>query len=265
MKVREKKRTVVFLLLVGVACAMLAGCGGKGDETDGLVSLANREEEAEKAGSDASSGEKPETADIKEPASDAGKPEAGSKSSGKQAADQADSMAEAGDSAGEGMADTDKALEENVVYVYVCGAVNCPGVYKLKPDARVYEAIEAAGGLSTDAAAEYVNQAQKVEDGVQIYVPDREEAEQGLVSGLGSAPGGSPASESRADTASVKVNINSATVEELKTLPGIGDAKAQSIVSYRQTNGMFQGIEDLMDVEGIKSGVFEKIKDKITV
>lgn len=236
MKVREKKRTVVFLLLFGVACVMLAGCGGKGDETDGLVSLATLEEEADEADSDASS-EKPKAADP--------------------AASTAD--------VGEGMADTDKALEEDVVYVYVCGAVNCPGVYKLKPDARVYEAIEAAGGLSTDAAAEYVNQAQKVEDGVQIYVPDKEEAEQGLESGLGSTPGGSMAAESGADTASAKININSATVEELKTLPGIGDAKAQSIVSYRQANGMFQGIEDLMNVEGIKSGVFDKIKDKITV
>lgn len=158
--------------------------------------------------------------------------------------------------------DTDgqEDVPEKTLFVYVCGAVNRPGVYQLVSDSRVYEAIDAAGGLREDAAAESINQAQKVEDGLKLYVPTKEETAQGAGAGTTDFLDGGAA-----QSTSSKVNINSATVEELKTLPGIGDAKAQSIVSYRSRNGMFQNIEDLMNVEGIKSGVFDKIKDRITV
>lgn len=229
-KVRWKKKTARVFLLFGAACVMMTGCGGKDDgRDDGLVSFT-----AHEVGQDA-----------------------GDKESGSEVGQ--DSFGE--ESGQEGDSAEDVSADE--VYVHVCGSVNNPGVYRLRPEARIYEAIEAAGGLCDDAAAESVNQAQKVEDGLKIYVPDKEEVEHGWEepSGMSDVFGDGR----KTDVSTAKVNVNTATVEELKTLPGIGDAKAQSIVSYRQANGMFQSIEDLMKVEGIKNGVFDKIKDQITV
>ena len=143
------------------------------------------------------------------------------------------------------------------VYVYVCGAVNAPGVYELKKDARVFEAISLAGGMTAEAAPEAVSQARTVADGEQIYVPTvREVQMQGagvedIVTGNADVSG--------------KVNINTAGKDELMTLTGIGEAKAQSILDYREEHGKFGSIEDLMLIEGIKEGVFNKIKDDITI
>ena len=151
--------------------------------------------------------------------------------------------------------DTEK--EEKTIFVYVCGAVNKPGVYELPEDARVYEAIACAGGVREDAAEEHINQAQIVADGERIYIPTKEEAEQGTLESVLTQP------DSR--NAEGKVNINTASRDELKTLSGIGDSKADSIIQYRETHGAFRNIEELMNVEGIKEGVFNKIKDRITV
>lgn len=143
------------------------------------------------------------------------------------------------------------------IFVYVCGAVNAPGVYELDADARVYEAIACAGGVREDAAEESVNQAQTLTDGERLYVPTDAEAEQGLADPVQTEPG-----QGAADG---KVNINTASKEELTTLNGIGESRAESIIGYRETHGGFQSIEELMNVEGIKEGVFSKIKDRITV
>lgn len=145
---------------------------------------------------------------------------------------------------------------KETVFVYVCGAVNAPGVYELASDARVYEAVESAGGVKEGAAGEALNQAQLITDGERIYIPTREELEQGFVDGL--------VPEVTGTDNTGKININTAAKEELKTLPGIGDAKADSIIAYREAAGAFQTVEELMQVEGIKEGVFNKIKDKIT-
>lgn len=143
------------------------------------------------------------------------------------------------------------------VYVYVCGAVNAPGVYELKKDARVFEAISLAGGMTAEAAPEAVSQARTVADGEQIYVPTvREVQMQGA--------GGEDIVTGNADV-SGKVNINTAGKDELMTLTGIGEAKAQSILDYREEHGKFGSIEDLMLIEGIKEGVFNKIKEDITI
>lgn len=145
------------------------------------------------------------------------------------------------------------------VFVYVCGAVHAPGVYELAEDARVYEAIAMAGGVTEEAAGDAVNQARLAADGERIYIPTVEELEKGIVDGsLPEVTGTDAKTEG-------KVNINTALKEELKTLPGIGDAKADSIIFHRELNGAFQSVEDLMQVEGIKEGVFNKIKDRITV
>ena len=159
----------------------------------------------------------------------------------------------------EGDTDTgSKKSAEKKIWVYVCGAVNAPGVYELKEDARLYEAIELAGGVNQEAAPEVLNQARVLADGERIYVPKQDEAEsyslqdQGLESNAGTA-----------DTRG-KININTAGKEELMTLPGIGEAKAEKILRYREEHGAFRSIEDVMQIEGIKEGVFNKIKEDIT-
>ena len=156
---------------------------------------------------------------------------------------------------------TDTQETEVTVCVYVCGAVVSPGVYELPAGARVHQAIQAAGGLTEDADLFLVNQAKLVEDGEQIRIYTKEEAkeaEQRISTGLSNET-------DELDDASVRVNINHATADALMTLPGIGEAKALSIIEYRQTNGSFQKIEDIMNIPGIKEAVFSKIKDKITV
>jgi len=143
------------------------------------------------------------------------------------------------------------------IAVYVCGEVNVPGVYELPDGSRLYQAVEAAGGMKDTAAGTYLNQAEILIDGQSIYVPSAEEAAE-WQNGAGGMPG-----TGNADSA--KVNINTAAADELMTLSGIGEAKARSIIEYRETNGRFQQIEDIKNIPGIKEGVFEKIRDQITV
>lgn len=153
----------------------------------------------------------------------------------------------------EDLESTEEAAETEIpktkIYVQVSGAVANPGVYELQEDSRVFEAIEMAGGLTGEAEASMMNQAQVLQDGQMVYVPKQGEAAQ--------------FSEAQSDDG--KVNLNTATVEQLMTLSGIGRAKAESIVAWRGKNGSFTRIEDLMEIEGIKEGVFSKIKDSIKV
>lgn len=161
----------------------------------------------------------------------------------------------ASDIGGEHTEEKEKEEEPGVIVVHVCGCVSRPGVYELPKGSRIYEALEAAGGTSAGAAADILNQASVVEDGQQIYIPSAEE-----VSGQtreGFDPAGIPDDG--------KINLNTAGEEELMTLTGIGEAKAASIIRYRQENGKFDSIEELMEVDGIKEGVFEKIKDQVKV
>ena len=139
--------------------------------------------------------------------------------------------------------------------MYVCGQVKHPGVYALEADARVCDAVDAAGGLTKKADAEAMNQARPLKDGEQITIPSR---------GRGRKQ---QASEQAPDEAGAdgRININQASKEELMTLAGIGEAKAQMILQYRTENGSFQKTEDIMNISGIKEGVYRQIKDKITV
>ncbi|MBU5481018.1 ComEA family DNA-binding protein [Blautia sp. MSJ-19] len=148
------------------------------------------------------------------------------------------------------------------VFVDVCGAVHVPGVYALKTDSRVFQAIEAAGGFLPEAAASAVNQAQPVADGQQIYVPTQEEVKEGTLP----AQIQSAKSENGSEvTAEGVININTADAAALKSLTGIGDAKAQAILAYREEHGRFSSIEEIMQVPGIKESTFSAIKDKIAV
>ena len=144
----------------------------------------------------------------------------------------------------------------------VAGAVRTPGVVKLARGARVYEAIELAGGFAKDAAISAVNQASVLQDGQQLYIVTVEEQKTKQLSS--SEDSLETSGEGRVADAG-KVNINQASEEELMTLPGIGASKAADIVRYREEQGRFEQIEDIMNISGIKEAVFGKIKDKITV
>ena len=141
----------------------------------------------------------------------------------------------------------EETKEKKSIYVYVCGAVMQAGVYELQQDSRVYEAIQKAGGFAENADISEINQAALLQDEEQIYVPAAGEVDHSLKDAGG------------------KVNLNTATKEELMTLAGIGESKADSIIKYREEHGKFQSIEDIKQIEGIKDGVFQKIKDLITV
>lgn len=135
--------------------------------------------------------------------------------------------------------------------VYICGAVVNPGVYEVSEGARIFQVLELAGGLTEDAAVTELNQAEPVQDGQMIYIPTLEEA--------------AVQAAKEQEAADGRVNINTASVEELMRLPGIGESKAQSIIAYREEHGAFAGTEDLMNITGIKAGVYEKIKNSIKV
>lgn len=154
------------------------------------------------------------------------------------------------------------AGEETVLpfYVHICGEVVSPGVYELQEGSRVFQAIEKAGGFTDQAGAEYLNMAERVTDGMKILVLNKEEAEAAKARGELSLP-----AEASSKAQKTKVNLNTATKEELMTLRGIGEAKANDILKYRESRGGFQKIEDIMKISGIKDAAFQKIKEDITV
>ena len=168
------------------------------------------------------------------------------------------------------------AIQQSCV-VHVCGAVEQPGVYELPPESRIYQAIVLAGGMNADADPDFLNQADYVFDGEKIYVPTREETEQmdtrqqtvtqpseGTAERLTKEQTGNRQKSGETETSGL-VNLNTASEEQLCTLPGIGSSKAKSIIAYREEHGSFDRIEGIMNVAGIKDGLFQKIKAYITV
>lgn len=152
--------------------------------------------------------------------------------------------------------------DELLIYVHLCGAVANPGVYEVKSNVRLVDIIELSGGLLEEAAADYINQAQQVSDGERIYIPTKDEIKDLSVDDL--ITGEQTEESSKADEASL-ININTATMEDLMKLPGIGQAKAGSIIEYRKLQGDFAATEDLMKIPGIKEGLYQKIASYITV
>lgn len=139
----------------------------------------------------------------------------------------------------------EEVIPKKVIYIQICGYVNNPGVFEVQEDTRLFEVLELAGGVAAEGSTDSLWLAKIVKDGERIYVPGKDEMipyqyEDGLI------------------------NVNTANVDELMKLPGIGESRAQDIVNYRQQNGDFQKIEDIMNVSGIKESAFNKIKDKIT-
>lgn len=148
-----------------------------------------------------------------------------------------------------------KESEVSHICIFITGCVKNPGVYELLEGARLYEAIELAGGFTEEASQDCLNLAAFVKDGDKITVYSKEEAEKSSVGNMGQ----SDMTDRR------YVNINTADKKTLMTLPGIGESKADAILSYRKENGMFSSIEDIMNISGIKQGAFDKIKSLITI
>lgn len=146
--------------------------------------------------------------------------------------------------------ETTSDRQETVIYVYVCGAVQDPGVVELPEGSRADDALRAAGGFAHDAQTDFVNLAAMVTDGEKLYFPCRGEMEELVL-----------AEQEKQDGL---VNINTADSDELMTLPGIGESRAQDIISYRETHGSFRTKEELKNVPGIKENVYAKLCEKIS-
>lgn len=136
-------------------------------------------------------------------------------------------------------------------FVHICGEVELPGVYEVAQDARICDVLLLAGGFTPEAATDAVNMAQQVKDGMQVVIPSVQEAKR-------------LAAEQEAE-ADGRVELNTATAAQLCTLPGIGESRAAAILAYREEHGGFSAAEELMQVSGIKQGMFEKLKELVYV
>lgn len=166
--------------------------------------------------------------------------------------------------------------ETKTLVVHICGAVSAPGVYELPAGSRIIDAVEAGGGFLPEADEACCNLAEEIVDGCQIYIMTKTES---CADGQTEKKAGiqtSPDSDMQTTDRNVRsnsatalenglVNLNTADVAALMTLPGIGESRAKAIISYREQHGAFAQIEDIMKISGIKQAAFSKIKDKITV
>ncbi|UZD72805.1 helix-hairpin-helix domain-containing protein [Bacillus siamensis] len=148
---------------------------------------------------------------------------------------------------------TDKTdTADDKIMIDMKGAVRNPGVYEMKAGDRVTQAIEKAGGLKEKADELNVNLAEQLQDGTVVYIPSKGEEENRPKTAAG-------------EKEDAHVNINTATLDELQAISGVGQKKAEAIIAYREENGRFQTAEDLMNVSGFGEKSFERIKTSITV
>lgn len=275
--VRGYRRMAAVLLAAGIIC--MCGCGSSdiAYETAGVFSDAvpggsvDGERTFEEAADLGSAGRQQAAGSLHEDRQISGAVGDG------QAAGMADDgrQPESGDTGSQNAGFTDESIQTaQTCYVYVCGAVSMPGVYEMDASKRLCDAVALAGGMTEEAEPTSLNLAAGIYDGMMLIVPTRQEWADGVfVTGEGGLPvrEQSPASDSGLESSAAKqsddglVNINEATVEQLLTLPGIGRAKAESILAYRQEHGSFASIEEIQRVSGIKSALFEKIKNKIKI
>ncbi|MGH9213451.1 MAG: ComEA family DNA-binding protein [Acidimicrobiales bacterium] len=153
--------------------------------------------------------------------------------------------------------------EQDEVVIHVAGAVAAPGVHRLAADARVVDAVDAAGGAGADADLGRLNLAARLEDGQQVYVPRVGEVPP-QPTGAGAA-GGGPSDAGGDPSAGQPVDLNTATVDELDGLPGIGPSIAQAIVDHRDEHGSFTSVDQLVDVRGIGEAKLEQLRPLVTV
>lgn len=169
---------------------------------------------------------------------------------------QAEVAAVSKDSSTEKEVNKEEPLEQDLITVDVKGAVKSPGIYDLPVGSRVNDAVQKAGGLTEQADSKSLNLAQKVSDEALVYVPTK-----GEESASQQAGSGAPSSTSK----DKKVNLNKASLEELKQVKGLGGKRAQDIIDHRETNGKFKSVDELKKVSGIGAKAIEKLKDYVTV
>ncbi len=148
------------------------------------------------------------------------------------------------------------SVEQDLITVDVKGAVKAPGIYDLPVGSRVNDAVQKAGGLTEQADSKSLNLAQKVSDEALVYVPTKGEEAASQQAGSGA-----PSSTSK----DKKVNLNKASLEELKQVKGLGGKRAQDIIDHREANGKFKSVDELKKVSGIGAKTIEKLKDYVTV
>ena len=276
---KQKKRTdrlwrvVLWGILWAMLCPTLGACGAQREE----LFLSEKESIAYGDGSYVAESDVEDTDQNREAETNAGNTDPNREA--KSNAGDTDQNREAESSAGS----TDRtelsdasSEETKTLVVHICGAVSAPGVYELPAGSRIIDAVEAGGGFLPEADEACCNLAEEIVDGCQIYIMTKTES---CADGQTEKKAGiqtSPDSDMQTTDRNVRsnsatalenglVNLNTADVAALMTLPGIGESRAKAIISYREQHGAFAQIEDIMKISGIKQAAFSKIKDKITV
>ena len=150
----------------------------------------------------------------------------------------------------------EESVEQDLITVDVKGAIKSPGIYDLPVGSRVHDAVQKAGGLTDEADSKSLNLAQKISDEALVYVPTKGEEAASQQAASGTTPSTSKEK---------KVNLNKASLEELKQVKGLGGKRAQDIIDHREANGKFKSVDELKKVSGIGAKTIEKLKDYVTV
>ena len=276
---KQKKRTdrlwrvVLWGILWAMLCPTLGACGAQREE----LFLSEKESIAYGDGSYVAESDVEDTDQNREAETNAGNTDQNREVESNAGDTDQNRKAEPSDGSTGRTELSDASSEEaKTLVVHICGAVSAPGVYELPAGSRIIDAVEAGGGFLPEAEEACCNLAEEIVDGCQIYIMTKTES---CADGQTEKKAGiqtSPDSDMQTTDRNVRsnsatalenglVNLNTADVAALMTLPGIGESRAKAIISYREQHGAFAQIEDIMKISGIKQAAFSKIKDKITV
>ena len=276
---KQKKRTdrlwrvVLWGILWAMLCPTLGACGAQREE----LFLSEKESIAYGDGSYVAESDVEDTDQNREAETNAGNTDQNREVESNAGDTDQNRKAEPSDGSTGRTELSDASSEEaKTLVVHICGAVSAPGVYELPAGSRIIDAVEAGGGFLPEADEACCNLAEEIVDGCQIYIMTKTES---CADGQTEKKAGiqtSPNSDMQTTDRNVRsnsalalenglVNLNTADVAALMTLPGIGESRAKAIISYREQHGAFAQIEDIMKISGIKQAAFSKIKDKITV
>ena len=276
---KQKKRTdrlwrvVLWGILWATLCPTLGACGAQREE----LFLSEKESIAYGDGSYVAESDVEDTDQNREAETNAGNTDQNREAESNAGDTDQNRKAEPSAGSTDRTELSDASSEETkTLVVHICGAVSAPGVYELPAGSRIIDAVEAGGGFLPEADEACCNLAEEIVDGCQIYIMTKSES---CADGQTEKKAGiqtSPDSDMQTTDRNVRsnsatalenglVNLNTADVAALMTLPGIGESRAKAIISYREQHGAFAQIEDIMKISGIKQAAFSKIKDKITV
>ena len=276
---KQKKRTdrlwrvVLWGILWAMLCPTLGACGAQREE----LFLSEKESIAYGDGSYEAESDVEATEQHREAEPNAGNTDQNREAESNAGDTDQNRKAEPSDGSTGRTELSDASSEEaKTLVVHICGAVSAPGVYELPAGSRIIDAVEAGGGFLPEADEACCNLAEEIVDGCQIYIMTKTES---CADGQTEKKAGiqtSPDSDMQTTDRNVRsnsapalenglVNLNTADIAALTTLPGIGESRAKAIISYREQHGAFAQIEDIMKISGIKQAAFSKIKDKITV